>query len=92
MIYHIPKAAERQGYGSGTRRLRRKTPLLFAEKNFKTVCFDSDRLLSRPAQTSICCVRSDIPSRRYRCLGSALVVFRNVIKANFGKVNRKVLC
>jgi hypothetical protein len=29
------------GYGSGTLRLRRIIPLLFEEKNLKTVCADS---------------------------------------------------
>jgi hypothetical protein len=29
------------GCSSGTRRLRRKIPLLFGEESLKTVCFDS---------------------------------------------------
>ncbi len=46
------------GCGSGTRRLRRKIPLLFGKESLKTVCFDSFILKQALKQTRSVCLRA----------------------------------
>jgi hypothetical protein len=46
------------GCGSGIRRLRRKIPLLFEEKSFETVCFDSFIFKQALKQTRSVCLRA----------------------------------
>src|ERR1700736_2138204 len=54
--------------GSGSRilRLRRKIPLLFGEKSFETVCFDSFILKQALKQTRSVCLRLFPPKSHER--------------------------
>jgi hypothetical protein len=54
--------------GSGSRilRLRRKIPLLFGEKSFETVCFDSFILKQALKQTRSVCLRAIYLARSKR--------------------------
>ena len=47
-----------QRIGSGTRRLRRKIPLLFGKESLKIVCFDSFILKQALKQTRSVCLRA----------------------------------